>query len=143
MNISRRSFAVLSKEPRYPPRKPIRDFDGLPIDLAIQQAKKSKMRSRVGAVLFQRDRVFACGFSHHGRFWGEDGRSSIHAEEDCISGMRADLLRDCDLLIVRINVSGNLLPIEPCKRCMSLLARKGLRKIYYWDQDLKQIGVLL
>lgn len=108
----------------------------IPVSIAIREAKKSPMDFRVGAVLFRGREILGTGFSHHVRCFSENKQIGIHAEQATLVGIRHDIIRGADILIIRINPQGILMPISPCIRCRNLLTRKGIRKVYYWSSSM-------
>ena len=106
------------------------------IDLCIIQAKKSIMNNKHGSVLFKGKDILGTGFNYIKSDNKEKSRPiSIHSEKDCIKCIRFDKLIGADILNVRLNKSENLTFSAPCKGCRSLLRRKGIRKVFWFDHD--------
>ena len=106
------------------------------VDLGVVQAKKSIMNSKHGSVLFKGKDVLGVGFNYIKSDNKDQTRPiSIHSEKDCLKGIRFDKLINADVLNVRLNKSFNLTYSAPCKGCRSLLRRKGIRKVYWFDYD--------
>lgn len=118
------------------PNKSWGNQEKLPIDLALKQAAKSVMTYRVGAVLFKDRKVLGLGYGFHPAYSVDNKRVSIHAEASTMVGLRHDAIRGADMLIIRINPKGEMMPIRPCKRCKNLMTRKGIRKVYYWSSEM-------
>lgn len=107
------------------------------LELAISQAKKSPMGYLHGAVLFKSNRIIGAGYN-----WpvappgGDSRRFSIHAERDCLKGLRADQIRGATLLSVRVTKkTESLASSKPCKGCSNLLRRKGVESVFWFDSD--------
>jgi deoxycytidylate deaminase len=107
------------------------------LELAISQAKKSPMGYLHGAVLFKSNRVIGTGYN-----WpvappgGDSRRFSIHAERDCLKGLRADQIYGSTVLSVRITKkTESLASSRPCKGCTRLLRRKGVESVFWFDSD--------
>jgi deoxycytidylate deaminase len=107
------------------------------LELAISQAKKSPMGYLHGAVLFKSNRIIGAGYN-----WpvappgGDSRRFSIHAERDCLKGLRADQIRGATLLSVRVTKkTESLASSKPCKGCARLLRRKGVESVFWFDSD--------
>ena len=56
--------------------------------------------------------------------------SSYHAEMGVLYQTNRELLRDCILIVVRIDQYGNLINSKPCEKCQPVLERWGVT-IYY------------
>ena len=67
---------------------------------------------------------------------GDSRRFSIHAERDCLKGLRADQIYGATLLSVRITrKTESLASSKPCKGCARLLRRKGVESVFWFDSD--------
>jgi len=70
-------------------------------------------------------RTSGAGFSTH----------SLHAERAVLKMVDFCLLRDAELVVVRINKRGGILPSKPCHSCQCALTatmkKWGLRRVYY------------
>lgn len=102
---------------------------------AIEAAKFSKIRFRVGCVLIRKSTVISVGWnkirsvrSVTKRFIKFPG--SIHAEVDAIINARADL-RGCDAIVIRLDRMGKLALAKPCKDCLNYLEYVGIKTVYY------------
>ncbi len=106
------------------------------IDKAIEAAKKSSYRVRMGAVIFKGKRIISVGNNcsmksakHlHPRF--QKWKGSVHAEVSAILKAKTDLRR-CNILVVRINRFGEIRTSKPCDKCFLYLQLVGIKKIYY------------
>lgn len=106
------------------------------LNKAIEEAKKSRHRHRIGAVVFKRKRIISYGHNEaprsarnlHPRFYKWPG--SIHAEIAAILKAKTDL-RGCSILVIRINRDNKLMYSRPCKYCMMYLEYVGIKKVFY------------
>lgn len=107
------------------------------VELAICQARKSPMQYRHGAVLWKDNKILQTGYNFPVVMPRADAKQfSIHAERDCLKGLRADQIYGSSLLSVRITLKKEwLTSSRPCKGCMSLLRRKGVNKVYWFDSE--------
>ena len=107
------------------------------VELAICQARKSPMLYRHGAVLWKDGRILQTGYNFPAARPKKDVKQfSIHAERDCLKGLRSDQIYGASLLSVRITMKQeNLTSSKPCKGCMALLRRKKVNKVYWFDSD--------
>ena len=110
--------------------------DGI-VELAICQARKSPMQYRHGAVLWKDGKILQTGYNFPVHMPGGDTRQfSIHAERDCLKGLRSDQIYGSSLLSVRItNKVENLTSSKPCRGCMALLKRKKVKRVFWFDSD--------
>ena len=121
------------------------------IGMAINEANKSYIRFRHGAVIIYRGRIVAKGYNkqksvrnilkHHKIF---NGNKSVHAEIDAIfdlvkNGFNVNILKYCTMIVVRLPGSGYIdikntsecLYSKPCQKCSKILIKLGLNKIYH------------
>jgi len=110
------------------------------IEIVINQAEKSPMQYRHGAILIKRGDILGKGYNipclpassrMKNMFLPDRKRPSIHAELSCLKGLRHDQIRGSTVFVVRVSKSGELKMSFPCKRCVSLLTRKGVKKVLY------------
>lgn len=101
------------------------------VDLAIEQAKKSEMYHRHGAILFFRRRVYSQG---HNKF--DTFAISTHAEIDCSLKIKdKKKLPHVYLLVIRLNGNDKLANSKPCKHCLEKLKKIGIKRVYYSDSN--------
>jgi len=107
------------------------------VELAICQARKSPMQYRHGAVLWKEGKILQTGYNFPVVMPRRNTKQfSIHAERDCLKGLRSDQIYGASLLSVRITMKQEILTSsKPCKGCMSLLRRKGVNKVYWFDSE--------
>ena len=106
------------------------------LELAISQAFKSPMNHRHGSVIWKGKQILAAGYNYHISAPNRYTRGiSIHSEKDCLKGLRAEQIYGANILAVRITNAGNLSHGEPCTGCKKLLKRKGIRKVFWFNED--------
>ena len=106
------------------------------INIAVQEAKKSLCRHRVGAVIFNKSRFISKGHNYdlksvrklHPRF--QKWKGSVHAEVDTIIKARREL-KNFSILVVRINNQDEFRLAKPCIHCVAYLQHVGIKKVYY------------
>jgi len=87
-------------------------FTDKAIELVKRKAKKSMCRYRIGAVGISHDgRILKTTFNKPRFYWLGGG---IHAEMEVMRSCGKNLK---SILICRVNDTGKLLPIKPCKVC--------------------------
>ena len=106
------------------------------LELAMSQAMKSPMQHMHGAVIWKKGKIIGAGYNYHLSAPNPNNRQvSIHSEKDCLNGLRGDQIYGADMLAVRVTKSGYLSSGAPCKGCRKLLRRKGIRKVFWFDDD--------
>ncbi|MGW1076737.1 deaminase [Streptomyces sp. NPDC002537] len=102
--------------------------------LALKQAKRSTHRFRVGSVLIRGGRVIAASSNRKRNSPRTDFRhSTFHAEEMVLR--RATRTRGAVLYVARLGADERPLLAKPCPRCQQHIARSGISKVYYTDND--------
>jgi pyrimidine deaminase RibD-like protein len=99
---------------------------------AIQQASKSRMRVRVGALVVVAGRVSP----GHNKYRNPPHLSyleaSTHAEVDALRRAPRGGAGGT-VYIARLGARGRLLPSFPCRRCVPVLRQAGVKRIVWWD----------
>ena len=108
------------------------------LQIAIREAVKSPMSYRHGAVLVSKNKILGSGFNNFSHSVGNvnfqiPGRKKpcVHAEVSALKGIRHDQIRGSTIFVIRINREHDLKMSYPCKRCVSMLRRKGVRKVTF------------
>ncbi len=114
-------------------------FDGL-IDLAVRQARKSVSDSRHGAVCFNPINYQPISIGYNKRplkpLKIERLRCHLHAEFCAAMKLSSKRARTVSLIVIRITASlENLTSSKPCGKCVGMLRRKGIKKIYFSTKD--------
>lgn len=93
------------------------------IGIAIQQATKSNMRMRHGAVILRRNKVIATGFNV--RQVNRCAKYSVHAEESALNSLFCiNKRRKYDrlfLYVIRLMDNGSIANSKPCNNCRQKL----------------------
>ncbi len=55
----------------------------------------------------------------------------MHAEVSCMHNVKDDYLSGADILVVRITPTERLANSKPCKYCMKIMRKKGIKRAYY------------
>lgn len=106
------------------------------LDLAISQAKKSPMLHQHGAVIWKNNTIMGAGYNYHKAPPSDTARRySIHSEKDALTGLRQDQIYGASMLAIRIRSDGTVSSGAPCKGCTKLLTRKGIKKVYWYDDE--------
>jgi deoxycytidylate deaminase len=111
--------------------------------LAVNMAKKSISRFRLGAVLARRNRVISTGFNDMRKSHplqqkyarGIDFTMGLHAEVDSCLGVSRNELEGAELYVARILKDGTTALSKPCEVCYRFLVNVGIKKIHYSTPD--------
>jgi deoxycytidylate deaminase len=104
------------------------------IQIATNTTRRSNMRHKLGAVLFDR-RDYVVGYNR-GFGVGVIGREhefSLHSEEMAvIKGIRAGIeFESSTLVVIRVNNDGDFRSSMPCHGCRRLIEQMGIPRTYY------------
>jgi len=106
------------------------------LELATSQAMKSIMTHKHGAVIWKGNTILGAGYNFHiAPPTTTKRRFSIHAERDCLKGLRGDMIYGANLLVIRARKDGSLSHGGPCKGCRKLMKRKGIKNCYWLNED--------
>lgn len=112
------------------------NFFSAAIKAAVEEAKKSDYRQKVGAVIVKKKTIISKGHNYaqraakklHPKF--QEWPNSIHAEVDCILKARTDVA-GASIYVIRINNLGQFRLSKPCKHCSAYLKHIGIKKVFY------------
>lgn len=106
------------------------------VSRAIEEARKSHMTQKHGAVIISNDRKFVTGHNDYNDV-SLRKKSSIHAEHRAIKlALQANInLKRCKLVVVRISNHNKLMYSEPCVNCKKLIEKHGVPMVYYSKED--------
>lgn len=103
-----------------------------PFRLAKEQADKSTMRPKVGAVIESGKYLFGGHNKNktHTKYANPNlhVRTSIHAELDCLNRLP---IEEAESIYVYRELEGVPAMARPCNHCVGFLKKAGVRKIYY------------
>ena len=107
------------------------------INIAIEEANKSTHKYfKLGCIIFKKKQIISTGHNHpyksrhnlHPNF--KKFKYSVHAEVDAILNARTSL-KNCSLLVIRINKHNKLLNAKPCLKCLSYIKHVKIKKLFY------------
>ena len=105
------------------------------VNSAIEQALKSELMYRHGAILFSRRSILSKGYNKFDVTQLQNNNISVHAEMSCLKSFRRDVkYNKCHILVVRINSSNKLVNSRPCKDCIASLRNISIKNIYYSNE---------
>ena len=112
----------------------------LPINEALKQAKKSKHKHKIGAVIFSKKAIISSACNYPCRSTKKICKKyikyveSLHAEVMSIIRARRNL-NNFNILVIRINSQYELKMAKPCKYCMAYIQYVGIKNVYYSDEN--------
>jgi len=112
----------------------------LPINEALKQARKSKHRHRIGAVIFSKKNIISSACNYPCRSAKSVSKKymkrekSLHAEVMAIIRARRNLNNLC-MLVIRLNVRDKFKMAKPCEYCMAYIQYVGIKTVYYSDNN--------
>jgi len=103
---------------------------------AKENANKSQMKNKHGAIIYDRDRVYATGYNKmilflNLRKYGYE-RASLHAEADALIKLRYRT-KHMTLLVLRLGKT-KLRNSKPCKGCLAMCKEVGIEKVIFSNQ---------
>lgn len=102
------------------------------IQEAINQAIKSPMRSKHGAIIVKNNKIVSKGYNRYFYYYGHNNTSSIHAEVDAIRNcFPRTNLNGATLYVVRVRPDGTTTLSKPCKGCCRAISKTNLSGVYY------------
>jgi tRNA(Arg) A34 adenosine deaminase TadA len=79
---------------------------------------------------FPKDTILLSAVLKPSRVFYEANKYSIHAEQACINKCKnKNKLRECTLILVRLNKKGDPVDCKPCTMCQGIINKYGVRKV--------------
>ena len=108
--------------------------------LAIAEAEKSTHRAHHGAVVYKNGTIIQSGRNQYCglerlRHYKSNRIWSVHAEMNALASLPKNITRGADIIVVKVNREGDLVNSKPCRVCMSLIKRTGIKKVLYSDDN--------
>lgn len=89
----------------------------------------------MGSVIFKSGRILSFGYNtfRHSSIPSQYKKfdHTLHAEQAALMGVNWEKLRGCSILVIRMNISGNLSLGYPCEYCMESIRHVGIKFLYY------------
>lgn len=105
------------------------------MEVAKQEALKSVMNNKHGAIIFKGHEVISTG---HNYDFGQQilhGKFSVHAEVDAImNAIKAKKeVKGANMVVIRINWRANneYINSKPCNNCAKCIINHGIHKVFY------------
>lgn len=108
---------------------PIEEF----INAAREQAYRSDMRFKHGAVIVKDGEIVARGFNYIYKGRRSMNHYSMHAERSAIyNALHCKIdLEGASIYVVRLNKRGNLSHSKPCYHCAKKILELNIKRTYY------------
>lgn len=101
---------------------------------AFKQALKSDMNFNHGCVVVYRGRIIGKGHNTYINSIFCD-KVSLHAEvsaiNDALKKITAEELKKCELVVIRVNKTGECLNSKPCSKCTIYINKLCIRKVFH------------
>lgn len=117
-------------------------YDNRHLILAVKESEKSDCHHKLGAVIFNGNKIISTGYnkvipSEIEDSWTDNRilfKCSIHAEIMALikAGKKSVGM---ELLVIRLRKNGALGNSKPCKHCMSYILESGIKIVYYSSDD--------
>lgn len=101
------------------------------LQIAMEQAKKSIVRFKHGAVIVKKGKIVSLGHNKYCFSCYAIHKICIHAEINAIANCPTKYLSGATLYVIRLNESGELKYSKPCQRCKDYIIRSKISYVYY------------
>lgn len=108
------------------------------VNAAIDAARKSTYRVKLGAVVFKGKRILSSGWNQirSSSLKHKNYENSLHAEQSALLGLEWKKLKGYSLLVVKISRKEERLSnAHPCEMCMQLMDFIGIKDVYYSNEN--------
>ena len=105
---------------------------------AIEAARKSTYRVKLGAVVFKGKRILSTGWNQirSSSLKHKNYENSLHAEQSALLGLEWKKLKGCSMLVVKISRAEERLGnARPCDMCMQLMNYIGIKDVFYSNEN--------
>tara|TARA_B100000035_G_C21030584_1_gene568207 strand:+ start:1684 stop:2019 length:336 start_codon:yes stop_codon:yes gene_type:complete len=103
-------------------------------DEAFNQALKSEMNFNHGSVVIYRGKIIGKGYNTYINSNYCD-KISLHAEVSAINSalkkISARELKNCELVVIRVNKMGDCVNSKPCKNCINYINKFCIKKVFH------------
>jgi len=104
------------------------------LDEAYNQAMKSEMNFNHGSVVIHRGKIIGRGYNTYINSNYKD-KTSMHAEvsaiNDALKKVDASDLKKCELVIIRVNKTGERLNSKPCCNCEYYINKFCIKRVFH------------
>lgn len=108
------------------------------IDILKKIASNSSLQHRHSACLIKGNKIHSFGFNKYMKEIVCNNHYiniTIHAEMDALFNYYPKNTKGMDILIIRVGKGGDLRNSRPCNSCIDKLNQKGIRKVYYSNEQ--------
>lgn len=85
----------------------------------------------MGAVLVKNGKIMSVGSNNFKTHPLMQGVKTLHAEVQCLLGVRWSDLAGAVMFVARVNANSKVGMAKPCRICQSVLMRFGIKRAYY------------
>jgi len=101
---------------------------------AYSQALKSDMNFNHGAILIYRGKIIGRGYNTY-KHSNPNCKDSLHAEisaiKSALNKIHAKELKKCELVIIRVNKTGECLNSMPCSNCQRAIRDYNIKRVFH------------
>lgn len=114
---------------------------------AINEAKRSSFKPKVGAVIFDKNKIVSVGHNTGQRSVKsllkkfQRYPNSVHAEVAAILNAKRSV-KGLDILVVRVSANNKLMLSMPCENCFMYLKYVSLKRCYYSINEIPYIKMI-
>lgn len=103
------------------------------MEQAKNEALKSTMNQKHGAILFKGTEIIETGYNYNFGNLIFHNKYSVHAEADVIlNAIRSKKrIKNTNLIVVRISKTGQFVNSKPCKNCSNFIKANEIINTYY------------
>ena len=108
------------------------------IEVLKKIASNSNLQHQHAACLMNGYKIYSIGFNKYIKEIVLDNKLvkfTIHAEMDALCKVDNKVTKGMDILIIRIGKSSKLKNSRPCNSCIAKMLQRGIRKVYYSNED--------
>lgn len=116
------------------------------IQLCLAQASLSRAKYyKVGAILVKGGKIISRGYNRNSAMADRISKKfgvdfwTLHAEMDALFSVDAKNLQGMTLYVAGVSKAGNLVCSKPCKKCLKIIQKLGIKVIYLDKGDIKEL----
>lgn len=103
-------------------------------DEAYKQALKSDMNFNHGSIVVYRGKIIGKGYNTYINSNCYD-KASLHAEvsaiNDALKKISTEELKKCELIVIRVNNTGECLNSKPCCNCSKYINKFSIKRVFH------------
>lgn len=111
------------------------------INKCIDEAMQSVHTYKIGAVVFKNRNILSAGHNSvrsNAKIpfkYRTEWKNSYCAEKDALMKIPLEDIKNCHILVIRINNKGELRTSKPCNTCMDMIRDARIKKIWFVNKQ--------